>query len=145
MIKPSTQLSSLRLSNSNFDCMNWLKVKYPGLKIVADQRGYILGLVMIFFVVFSIMGLGFIKMGGLERLQTYKYSQKEKAFYHAAGGIHKGLWLANKVSAAAATFSDSTVSVVYDSVSFILTATGQAAGVQKTIQVTVTTSNWEEL
>ncbi len=128
--------------------MNWLKVKYQGLKIVAEQRGYILGLVMIFFVVFSIMGLGFIHMGGLERLQTSKYSQKEKAFYHAAGGIHKGLWLVNKVSNLAATYSDATVSVVYDSVGFILTATGQAGGAQKTIRATLTNlriSNWEEL
>ncbi len=128
--------------------MNWLKVKFQGLKIVAEQRGYILGLVMIFFVVFSIMGLGFIHMGGLERLQTSKYSQKEKAFYHAAGGIHKGLWLANKVSNLAATYSDATVSVVYDSVGFILTATGQAGGAQKKIRATLTNlriSNWEEL
>jgi len=87
-------------------------------------------------------------MGGLERLQTSKYSQKEKAFYHAAGGIHKGLWLANKVSNLAATYSDATVSVVYDSVGFILTATGQAPNAQKKIRATLTNlriSNWEEL
>lgn len=120
--------------------VKWHKIASLSPKILADERGYILGLVMIFFIVFSIIGLSVLKMGGLERLQSFNYSQKEKAFYHAAGGIHKGLWLVNKVSNAAATFSDSTVSVVYDSVGLILTATGTAGNAQKAIQATLKNS-----
>jgi len=130
--------------------MNWLKLKYQGLKIVADQRGYILGLVMVFFVVFTIMGLAFVKMGSYEGIHAVGHYQKVKAFYYAEEGIYKGLWLANKVSGAAATYSNANVSVTYDSVTLVLRATGTAGDAQDSIKVTLEGSTvwqiktWEE-
>ncbi len=129
----------------------WLRRKLSGLKMVDDQHGYILGLVMIFFIIFTIMGLAFVKMGSFESLHALNHYQRVKAYYHAESGIHKGLWLLNDVSAAAATFSNDTVSAVYDSVNFILTSTGTVGNVNKTIKVTLSVTpsiqvlNWEEL
>ena len=124
--------------------MNWLKVKFQRLKIVAEQRGYILGLVMVFFVVFTIMGLAFIKMGSFESIHVVGHYQKLKAFYYAEEGIYKGLWLANKVSGLAATYSDANVSVTYDSVTLVMRAVGTAGDAQDSIKVTLEgTSTWQ--
>jgi len=118
--------------------------------MIEDQRGYILGLVMVFFVVFSIMGLTFMEMGKFESIAGSNNYDKLKALYNAEAGIHKGLWLANKVSKAAATFSDATVSVVYDSVNHKMTATGQSGSITDSIRVTtssgtITVSSWDDL
>ena len=131
--------------------MNWLKLKAKRLKLVAEQRGYILGLVMVFFVVFTIMGLAFIKMGSFESIHAAGHYQKLKAFYYAEEGIYKGLWLANKVSGLAATYSDANVSVTYDSVALVMRATGTAGDAQDSIKVTLEGTSqlqiatWEEL
>lgn len=120
-------------------------------RIVNDESGYVLGLVMIFFVVFTILGLAFIKMQGFERLHVFNYDQKSQAFYYADGGIHKGVWLLNTVSKAAATFSDATVTVVYDSVTMEFVSTGISGGALDSIKVSVVEdgifkiSSWEEL
>ena len=106
---------------------------------------------MIFFIVFTLLGLAFIKMGGFERLHVSKYYHRTKAFYYADGGIHKGMWLLNHVSKAAATFSESNVTVVYDSVNLVMTTTGTASNVQDSIKVTIIDdgtfkiNRWEEL
>jgi len=118
--------------------------------MIEDPRGYILGMVMVFFVVFSIMGLTFIKMGTFEGIAGSNNYDKVKAFYNAQAGIHRGLWLANKVSKAAATFSDATVSVVYDSVNHKMTAASQSGSITDSILVTTSSgtiaiSNWDEL
>ena len=89
--------------------MKWPNLNLHRLKIVENQNGYILGLVMVFFVVFSIMGLSFIKMGSHERIHAFKDYHKEKAYYNAHSGIHKGLWRVNKISNAAGTVSIRTV------------------------------------
>ena len=109
-------------------------------KIFKNQNGYILGMVMVFFVVFTILGLGFIKMSGFEKLAVSRQYHKTRAFYHADGGIHKGIWLLNNVSKAAATFSDATVSVTYDSVNLIMKATGSSGGRQDSLKVTLQAS-----
>lgn len=120
-----------------------MKKTFLRVKIITEQHGYILGLVLVFFIIFTIMGLAFINMGSFERVQTFNYYEKLKAFYHAGGGIHKALWLINRVSAEQGTFTDSTVNVVYDSINQIITAIGQADNFQKTIQVTLgTSSSW---
>ena len=121
----------------NFDIITRLRVKSGRQIIIKDQRGYILGLVMVFFVVFSIIGLSFIKMGSNERIHAFKDYHKEKAYYYAHSGIHKGLWRVSKISNAAGTFSDATVNVVYDSVSLTMTATGTSGNVQDSIRVTL--------
>ena len=102
-----------------------------------DQSGFILGLVMVFFVVFTIMGLGFMEMSFHERVRSLTNYDKMRAFYAAQAGIHRGIWLAWKVSKAEATYSEPTVSVVYDSVNQVITATGLAGSVSDSIRVSL--------
>jgi len=94
-------------------------------------------MVMVFFVIFSMMGLAFLKMASHENIQALNNYHRVQALYNAEAGIHKGLWLANKVSPAAATFADGTVSVVYDSVNLTLTAIGTSGSMQDSIRVTL--------
>lgn len=118
-----------------------MKVKSLKIKIIEDQHGFILGLVLIFFLIFTILGLTFIEMSRSERVQVFNYYEKIKAYYYAEGGIQKALWLLNQVSAAQATFTDATVSVIYDANNLKLTATGQSGNAQKSIQVTLVPSD----
>lgn len=102
-----------------------------------DEHGYILGLVMIFFIIFTILGLSFIRMGGAEQLSASNFEQRTRAFYRAENGIQKGMWRLNHVSKAAATFSEANISVTYDSVNYNMVSVGTAGGFQDSIRVTV--------
>ncbi len=102
-----------------------------------DEKGYVLGLVMVFFIIFSLMGLAFVKMGSHESIQAFNDYQRTRAFYYAEAGIHEGVWRVNHISNAAGTFSNSTVSVVFDSVSMVLTATGTAGSFQDSVRAIV--------
>ncbi len=105
--------------------------------VLHNQQGTILGLVLIFFAIFTMLGLTMISIGGFELLNTSKHANKIKAFYNAEAGIHKALWRLNKVSAAAATYSDASVKVNYNAGLKQITAVGSAKGALKTIIVTL--------
>ncbi len=102
-----------------------------------DQRGYILGVVLIFFLVFTLLGLAFIRMADLEGISALKHAHKSRAYYYAAAGIHKGLWRLNSIGKAAASFSDSMATVVFDSTSNTLTATSSVGAVSQAIRATL--------
>jgi len=104
-------------------------------KVLKEQNGYILGLVMIFFVVFTLLGLAFLRMAGDERIHVHNYQDHLKAFYNAENGIYKGLWLLNKVSKAAATFSNDSVNVTFDSANLTMTAEGISGSVRDSIKI----------
>ena len=104
-------------------------------KILKEQNGYILGMVMIFFLVFTLLGLAFLRMAGDERIHVHNYQDHLKAFYNAEKGIYKGLYLLNKVSKAAATFSNDSVIVAYDSTNLTMTAEGISGSVRDSIKV----------
>jgi Tfp pilus assembly protein PilX len=104
-------------------------------KVLKEQNGYILGLVMIFFLVFTLLGLAFLRMAGDERIHVHNYQDHLKAFYNAEHGIYKGLYLLNKVSKAAATFSNDSVIVAYDSTNLTITAEGISGSVHDSIKV----------
>lgn len=115
----------------------WSRLKAYKFHVIEAQSGFILGLVLIFFVIFTILGIGFVQLGGSDRYQTQKHYQKLRAFYHAEGGIQKALWLLNRVSTAKASYSDKSVSVVFDPTTKKLTATGKAGSAQSSILVTL--------
>ncbi len=102
-----------------------------------DESGYILGVVLIFFLVFSLLGMAFIRMADSEGGAVVRDVNASRAYYFAAGGIHKGLWRLNAIGAAAASFSDSSVTVAFDSLAQTMTATGSAGQAQKSIRVTL--------
>jgi len=58
-----------------------------------------------------------------------------KAFYNSENGIYKGLYLLNKVSKAAATFSNDSVIVAFDSTNLTITAEGISGSVHDSIKV----------
>ncbi len=91
---------------------------------------------MIFFLVFTLLGLAFLRMAGDERIHVHNYQDHLKAFYNAENGIYKGLYLLNKVSKAAATFSNDSVIVAFDSTNLIMTAEGISGTVHDSIKVT---------
>ncbi len=125
----ATRDSNLRNVNS--------KLAIPS---ATNEQGYVLGLVMVFFIIFSLMGLAIVKMGSHESVQAVNQYDRVRAFFNAEAGIHEGLWRINKVSNAAGTFADATVTVVYDSVGLVLTATGSAGSIQDSIRVTLNTT-----
>lgn len=104
-------------------------------KIRAEQAGFILGLVLVFFAIFTIIGVAFIQLSGDERIETRKHYQRIKAFYLAEGGIQRTLWVMNRVSPAKASYSNDSVSVVYDAAKKIITATGQAGSAKRVVRV----------
>lgn len=104
-------------------------------KILKEQNGYILGMVMIFFLVFTLLGLAFLRMAGDERIHVHNYQDHLKAFYNAENGIYKGLYLLNIVSKAAATFSNDSVIVAYDSTNLTMTSEGISGSVRDSIKV----------
>ncbi len=104
-------------------------------KVLKEQNGYILGMVMIFFVVFTLLGLAFLRTAGDERIHVHNYQDHLKAFYNAENGIYKGLYLLNIVSKAAATFSNDSVIVAYDSTNLTMTAEGISGSVRDSIKV----------
>ncbi|MFQ5707760.1 MAG: hypothetical protein ACE5HO_09945 [bacterium] len=118
-----------------------MKVPLKKSPLFESQAGYILGLVLVFFVIFTILGLSFIRLGGYEQLQAVQALNKANAFYNAESGIQKGLWLLNRVSTGQASYSDATVTVVFDSANQTLTAVGQSGNASSTIQVAVDQDN----
>lgn len=116
-----------------------------GINLLKEEKGYVLGMVLIFFLIFSIIGLSILEMAGDERVFAARYSHKVQAFYNAEAGINRGIWLANKVSLSAATFSNSTVNVVYDSTTKIMTATGTSGQNERIVRVTLQGSGGEDI
>ncbi len=104
-------------------------------KVLKEQNGYILGMVMIFFFVFTLLGLAFLRMAGDERIHVHNYQDHLKAFYNAENGIYKGLWLLNKVSKAAVEFSNDSVIVAFDSTNLTMTSEGISGSVRDSIKV----------
>ncbi|KAA3657641.1 MAG: hypothetical protein DWQ10_12865 [Calditrichaeota bacterium] len=101
------------------------------------EDGYVLGLVLVFFLIFSMIGLTLLKMAGDESVFAANYYHKVKAFYLAEQGIQRGVWLVNNVSSDAATYSNENVDVKFDENELTLTATGYSGQVQKTIRATL--------
>ncbi|MCA9735004.1 MAG: hypothetical protein H6696_05065 [Deferribacteres bacterium] len=105
------------------------------------EKGYVLGLVLIFFLIFSIIGLTLIKMAGDEGVFATRYYHSVRAFYNAEKGVQRGLWLVNNVSNSAATYTIENCSVDYDSTTKIMTSTGTSGQMEKIIQVTLAGGN----
>lgn len=112
---------------------NRLLKKTP--RILQEQDGFTLGLVLVFFLIFTIIGYSYIQLSALEGFHVINYYEKVKAFYYAESGINKGLWLLNQVSIEQVTFSDSTVSVVYDTTNKAMVATGMAGNANYSIRI----------
>jgi Tfp pilus assembly protein PilX len=103
--------------------------------IIKSEDGSILGMVMIFFLVLTIIGTAFLSMAAQEGKLSIRSVQRTHALASAESGINIGLWRINQGPDSQGTFSNSSMSVTYDSVAQILTSTGASASASKTVSV----------
>lgn len=129
------------LSEIKSGCERSTILKVFKSQLVTEQSGFILGLVLIFFLIFTILGYGLIEMAGHESIQVVKYYNRMQAFYNAEAGIHKSLWLLNCVSAKSASFSDGTVKVTYHSSKKKIISQGIAGKTNYSIEVLLEQDN----
>ncbi|MBC8489337.1 MAG: pilus assembly PilX N-terminal domain-containing protein [Bacteroidetes bacterium] len=91
---------------------------------LASEEGSILGLVLIFFLISTIIGISFLGLASNEAKLTEQRVNRIKAFYSAEGGLRKAVWRVNHGSPASVAFSNSTVSVEYDSSTLTISSSG---------------------
>jgi len=103
--------------------------------IIKSEDGSILGMVMIFFLILTIIGTAFLSMAAQEGKLSTRSVQRTRALASAESGINIGLWRLNHGPDSQGTFSNSSMSVTYDSVAQILTSTGTSVSVSKTVSV----------
>lgn len=103
--------------------------------IIKSEDGSILGMVMIFFLVLTIIGTAFLSMAAQEGKLSMRNVQRTQALASAESGINIGLWRLNHGPDSQGTFSNGSMSVTYDSVAQILTSTGTSVSVSKTVSV----------
>ena len=103
--------------------------------IIKSEDGSILGMVLIFFLILTIIGTAFLSMAAQEGKLSTRSVQRTKALASAESGINIGLWRLNQGPDSQGTFSNGSMSVTYDSVAQILTSTGTSATVSKTVSV----------
>ena len=103
--------------------------------IIKSEDGSILGMVMIFFLILTIIGTAFLSMAAQEGKLSIQNVQRTQALASAESGINIGLWRLNHGPDSQGTFSNGSMSVTYDSVAQILTSTGTSATVSKTVSV----------
>ncbi|MCK4641466.1 MAG: pilus assembly PilX N-terminal domain-containing protein [Candidatus Marinimicrobia bacterium] len=103
--------------------------------IIKSEDGSILGMVLIFFLVLTIIGTAFLSMASQEGKLSIRSVQRTQALTSAESGINIGLWRLNHGPDSQGTFSTGSMSVTYDSVARILTSTGTSVSVSKTVSV----------
>ncbi len=103
--------------------------------IIKSEDGSIMGMVLIFFFVLTIIGTAFLSMASQEGKLSIRSVQRTQALASAESGINIGLWRLNHGPDFQGTFSNGSMSVTYDSVARILTSTGTSVSVSKTVSV----------
>ncbi|MEA3499634.1 MAG: pilus assembly PilX N-terminal domain-containing protein [Candidatus Marinimicrobia bacterium] len=104
-------------------------------KIIKSENGSVLGMVLIFFLVMTIIGVAFLTMASQEASLFEKQLDKTKAFRIAESGINIALWRINSGPDLYGSFSNDSLSVTYDSTAMILSSTGISGSHQQTISV----------
>jgi len=107
---------------------------------IKSENGSILGMVMIFFLVLTIIGTAFLSMAAQEGKLSTRSVQRTQALASAECGINIGLWRINRGPDSQGTFSNGSMSVTYDSLAMVLTSTGTSVSASKTVSVEL----WED-
>jgi|GEM_PF-5465660 len=93
---------------------------------IRSEEGSILGLVLIWFLIMALLGTAFLTLAAFEGRHSARQEQRAAAFFLAEGGLNLALWRINRGPDLYGTFSADNVSVVYDSIANILSATGSS-------------------
>lgn len=90
-------------------------------KIVKTEEGSILGIAMIYFVIFSITGMGMLAFAAYFRLDTQDQSHSYTNKYAIESAVNVALWRANSGSDSLANYEDNGVTATYIDSTRILT------------------------
>ncbi len=110
-------------------------------KIIKSENGSILGMVLIFFLVMTIIGTAILTMASQEAVLFEKQLDQAEAFRMAESGIDIAMWRINNGSNDLGTFSNDSISVTYDSTSMVLNSTGISGSHQQTLSVNLYEDN----
>lgn len=102
-----------------------------------SEEGSILGLVLIWFLTMTVLGTAFLTLAAFEGQHSARQEQRAAAFFLAEGGLNLALWRINHGPDLYGTFSADGVSVVYDSITYNLSATGSSGPVFCQMDVTL--------
>lgn len=100
-----------------------------------DQSGGVLIMVMVFFLVFTIIGTAYLSLAALEGRSSIAQYQRTRAFLLAESALNLSLWRINHGPDYLGTFSNDSLAAVYDSTTYILTGTGFAGNATRQLQV----------
>ncbi|MFA4839333.1 MAG: pilus assembly PilX N-terminal domain-containing protein [Candidatus Neomarinimicrobiota bacterium] len=102
---------------------------------IKSEDGSILGMVLVFFLILTIVGTAFLTLASQESMLSAKQYHRTRAFYRAESGLNIALWRINHGADGFGTFSTDTVTVEFDTVTNILRATGTSGSAERTLQV----------
>ncbi|MCK5331848.1 MAG: hypothetical protein KAK01_10590 [Candidatus Marinimicrobia bacterium] len=85
------------------------------------EEGSVLGIVMVYFVVFSLTGLIFISLSDQAHLQNVDAIHDYKNHWAVESAINEALWRMNNGPATLATFQDGMLNSTYNETTMILT------------------------
>lgn len=104
---------------------------------IKSEDGSILGMVLVFFLILTIVGTAFLTLASQESMLSAKQYHRTRAFYRAESGLNIALWRINRGADGFGTFSTDTVTVEFDTVTNILRATGTSGTAERTLQVSL--------
>ncbi|MFA4907179.1 MAG: pilus assembly PilX N-terminal domain-containing protein [archaeon] len=104
---------------------------------IKSEDGSILGMVLVFFLILTIVGTAFLTLASQESMLSAKQYHRTRAFYRAESGLNIALWRINHGADNFGTFSTDTVTVEFDTLTNILSATGTSGTAERTLQVSL--------
>ena len=105
------------------------------LSKIKSEDGSILGMVMVFFLILTIVGTAFLTIASQESMLSAKQYHRTRAFYRAESGLNVALWRINQGADGYGTFSTDSVTVEFDTLTHILSAVGNSGSASRTLQV----------
>jgi Tfp pilus assembly protein PilX len=112
-----------RFSAGILQCSGEIDVK---LQIQSDQSGSALVMVMIFFLIFTVVGTAYLSLSALEASSSVAQVQRTRAFILAESALCQSLWRINHGNDLLGTFNQDSLIADYDSLSYLLTAEGNS-------------------
>jgi len=94
------------------------------LQIHFDQSGSALVMVMIFFLIFTVIGTAYLSLSALEASSSVAQVQRARAFILAESALSQSLWCINHGSDLSGSFDQDSIIANYDSTTYIITAEG---------------------
>jgi hypothetical protein len=98
-----------------------------------SDDGAILGMIMVFFLVITIIGSSLLSLASHEIMLSRREIQKTQAYYNAESGLNIAIWRINQGIDGGAAFTSDTISAEIDTINLRLTATGNSGNYSATL------------